>query len=58
MRGVMRERIFLRERRVAAVTYPFCSGLMDDVAANTHRSDAGGAESPENDPCMAQYAGA
>jgi hypothetical protein len=54
----MGERIFLCERRVAAVTYLCCSGLMDDVAANTHRSDAGGAESPENDPCMAQYAGA
>ena len=50
---VMGERIFLCERRVAAVTYLCCSGLMDDVAANTHRSDAGGAENPENDPCMA-----
>jgi len=47
---VMGERIFLCERRVAAVTYPFCSGLMDEntcahvldapLMAVTHRSSS------------------
>ena len=35
----MRERIFLCERRVAAVTYPFCSGFMDKDAC-AHVLDA------------------